>query len=194
MTTKRICESASEAVADIGDGASLLVHSFGPPQAWPTDCRLALAERGVKDLTVICNTPAGGPTSLNILADKRQIKKLICSYVGSPSFPTPISEMVKAGELISKWSRKGPWWNVCVLVEPAELDSIRRPASAPRSPTAKSNASSTAGRISSSAPSGQTARYCKRTRPTRLVTRRIGAACEISAPPSPPLRRRRLPK
>ena len=99
MATKRICESAGEAVADICDGASLLVHSFGPPQAWPTDCLLALAERGVKDLTVICNTPAGGPTSLNILADKRQIRKLVCSYVGSPSFPTPISEMVKAGEI-----------------------------------------------------------------------------------------------
>jgi acyl CoA:acetate/3-ketoacid CoA transferase alpha subunit len=49
MALKRICESAGEAVADICDGASLLVHSFGPPQAWPTDCLLALAERGVKD-------------------------------------------------------------------------------------------------------------------------------------------------
>jgi 3-oxoacid CoA-transferase len=99
MARKRICESAAEAVADVGDGASLLVHSFGPPQAWPTDCLLALAERGVQGLTVICNTPAGGPTSLNILADKRQIRKLICSYLGAPSFPTPISEMVKAGEI-----------------------------------------------------------------------------------------------
>ncbi|MBI1814987.1 MAG: 3-oxoacid CoA-transferase subunit A [Deltaproteobacteria bacterium] len=99
MARKHICDSAHEAVADIGDGASILVHSFGPPQAWPTDCLLALAERGVKDLTVICNTPAGGPTSLNILADKKQIRKLICSYVGSPSMPTAISEMVKAGEI-----------------------------------------------------------------------------------------------
>src|SRR5438876_7997518 len=97
MPTKQICASAVEAVADIADGASILVHSFGPPQAWPTDCLLALAERGVQDLTVICNTPAGGPTSLNILADKKQIRKLICSYIGSPAIPTPISEMVKAG-------------------------------------------------------------------------------------------------
>ncbi|HEX7408216.1 MAG TPA: hypothetical protein VF515_11290, partial [Candidatus Binatia bacterium] len=61
MAKKQICESARDAVADVGDGASILVHSFGPPQAWPTDCLLALAERNVKDLTVICNTPAGGP-------------------------------------------------------------------------------------------------------------------------------------
>ncbi|MBI4518108.1 MAG: 3-oxoacid CoA-transferase subunit A [Deltaproteobacteria bacterium] len=99
MATKTICSSAREAVADINDGATLLVHSFGPPQAWPTDCLLALAERGVKDLTVICNTPAGGPTSLNVLADKRQIRKLVCSYIGAPAIPTPISDMVKAREI-----------------------------------------------------------------------------------------------
>lgn len=97
MAKKQICESAREAVADIGDGAVILVHSFGPPQAWPTDCLLALAERGVKDLTVVTNTPSGGPTSLNILADKRQIRKLICSFLGVPSIPTPIVEQVKAG-------------------------------------------------------------------------------------------------
>jgi 3-oxoacid CoA-transferase len=99
MARKRICASAHEAVADIPDGASILVHSFGPPQAWPTDCLLALAERGVQDLTVICNTPAGGPTSLNVLADKKQIRKLVCSYVGSPAIPTAISEQVKAGDI-----------------------------------------------------------------------------------------------
>ncbi|HVN85572.1 MAG TPA: 3-oxoacid CoA-transferase subunit A [Candidatus Binatia bacterium] len=99
MATKQICETAHQAVADIPDGASILVHSFGPPQAWPTDCLLALADRGVKNLTVICNTPAGGPTSLNVLADKKQIRKLICSYVGSVTIPSPISEMVKAKEI-----------------------------------------------------------------------------------------------
>ena len=99
MTEKQICDTAREAVADIHDGASILVHSFGPPQAWPTDCLLALAERGVKDLTVVCNTPAGGPTSLNILADKKQLRKVVCSYVGPPAIPTPISERVMAGEI-----------------------------------------------------------------------------------------------
>ncbi len=99
MPTKQICETALQAVADIRDGDSILVHSFGPPQAWPTDCLLALAERGVKDLTVVCNTPAGGPTSLNVLAPKKQIRKLICSYVSSPTLTTEISEQVRAGEI-----------------------------------------------------------------------------------------------
>jgi 3-oxoacid CoA-transferase len=99
MPTKQICATAAEAVADISDGASILVHSFGPPQAWPTDCLLALADRGVKDLTIVCNTPAGGPTSLNILADKKQIRKLVCTYVTNPSFTTPIGDQIKAGEI-----------------------------------------------------------------------------------------------
>src|SRR6059058_5697584 len=99
MLNKQICDTALEAVADIADGASILVHSFGPPQAWPTDCLLALAERGVKDLTIICNTPAGGPTSLNILADKKQVRKLVCTYVTNPSFTTPIGDQLKAGEI-----------------------------------------------------------------------------------------------
>jgi 3-oxoacid CoA-transferase len=94
-----VCSSALDAVRDVTDGASILVHSFGPPQAWPTDCLLALADRGVKDLTIICNTPSGGPTSLNILADKKQIRKLVVSYVTNPSFTTPIGDQLKAGEI-----------------------------------------------------------------------------------------------
>jgi 3-oxoacid CoA-transferase len=99
MAHKQICETAREAVADVRDGASILVHSFGPPQAWPTDCLVALAERGVRDLTVVCNTPAGGPTSLCVLAAKKQIKRLVCSYVSNPVMTTEISELVKAGEI-----------------------------------------------------------------------------------------------
>ncbi|MGH7803200.1 MAG: CoA transferase subunit A, partial [Candidatus Binatia bacterium] len=99
MPRKRICETALEAVADVPDGATLLVHSFGPPQAWPTDCLLALVELGIRDLTVVCNTPAGGPTSLNVLAEKKQIRKLITTYVANPAFTTPIGEQVKAGEI-----------------------------------------------------------------------------------------------
>ena len=80
MPTKRICETALEAVADVRDGDTLLVHSFGPPQAWPTDLLLALQERNVRDLTVVCNSTAAGPTSVQILAEKRQVRKLVCTF------------------------------------------------------------------------------------------------------------------
>ena len=99
MPRKQICPTALDAVADVPDGASIFVHSFGPPQAWPTDCLLALAECGVKDLTIICNTPSGGPTSLNILAAKKQIRRMVCSYVTNPAYTTPIGDQVKSGEI-----------------------------------------------------------------------------------------------
>lgn len=99
MPFKRICETALDAVADVADGASILVQSFGPPQAWPTDLLLALRERGVRDLTIICNSPAGGPTSLQILAELHQIRRLICTYAMLPTTPTPIADQIRAGEI-----------------------------------------------------------------------------------------------
>jgi 3-oxoacid CoA-transferase len=99
MAKKRICDTALEAVEDIQDGASILVQSFGPPQAWPTDLLLALRERRVQGLTIICNSPAGGPTSLQILAEFHQIRTLICTYAILPIGPTPISEQILAGEI-----------------------------------------------------------------------------------------------
>src|SRR5262245_3553211 len=99
MARKRICGTALEAVADVPDGATLVVHSFGPPQAWPTDLLLALQARRVRDLTVICNTTSAGPTSLQILAEERQVRKLICTYALLPVGPTPFSEQIRSGEV-----------------------------------------------------------------------------------------------
>ena len=99
MGAKRICPTALDAIDGIADGASILVQSFGPPQAWPTDLLLAVRERGVRNLTVICNSPAGGPTSLQILAEQHQIRKLICTYAMLPTTPTPIAAQIRAGEI-----------------------------------------------------------------------------------------------
>ncbi len=99
MARKRICANALEAVDDVRDGASILVHSFGPPQAWPTDLLLALAERGVKDLTVVCNSTAAGPTSVQVLAEKRQVRKLVCTFAFLPVGPTPLSEQIREGAI-----------------------------------------------------------------------------------------------
>jgi 3-oxoacid CoA-transferase len=99
MPMKQVCTTALEAVEDVRDGASILVQSFGPPQAWPTDLLLALRERQVRDLTIICNSPAGGPTSLQILGELHQIRKLICTYAILPISPTPIADQIRAGEI-----------------------------------------------------------------------------------------------
>jgi 3-oxoacid CoA-transferase len=99
MAKKQICATAMDAVADMRDGASILIHSFGPPQAWPTDLLLAVAEKGVKDLTVVCNTTSAGPSSLQILAEKKQIRKLIATYALLPAQITPLAAQILAGEV-----------------------------------------------------------------------------------------------
>ena len=73
----KVATSAAAAVADIPDGARILLGGFGVIQSWPISLITALHARGVRDLTIICNTPGVGPTSPQILAENHQIKKLI---------------------------------------------------------------------------------------------------------------------
>ncbi|UII54722.1 CoA transferase subunit A [Cytobacillus spongiae] len=78
---KKICTSFQEAVADIQDGATLMVGGFGLCGI-PENLILALVEKGVKDLTVISNNCGVDDWGLGLLLKNRQIKKMIGSYVG----------------------------------------------------------------------------------------------------------------
>lgn len=91
--------SAAEAIADVPDGASVLIGGFGVLQGWPHELLFALRDRSVKDLTVICNSPGFGPYSPQILAENRQIKKLIASFGGYAYRTTPLSEQIGRGEV-----------------------------------------------------------------------------------------------
>jgi 3-oxoacid CoA-transferase len=91
--------TAAAAVADIPDGASILLGGFGVLQGWPHELLLALRERGVRDLTIICNSPGFGPYSPQILAESNQIKKLIASFGGYSYRVTPLSEQIGRGKV-----------------------------------------------------------------------------------------------
>jgi 3-oxoacid CoA-transferase subunit A len=78
---KRICTSFQDAVADIHDGATLMVGGFGLCGI-PENAILALVEKGVKDLTVISNNCGVDDWGLGLLLKNRQIKKMVGSYVG----------------------------------------------------------------------------------------------------------------
>lgn len=78
---KRICISYQEAVADIHDGATLMVGGFGLCGI-PENAILALVEKGVKDLTVISNNCGVDDWGLGLLLKNKQIKKMVGSYVG----------------------------------------------------------------------------------------------------------------
>ncbi|MBT2642141.1 CoA transferase subunit A [Bacillus sp. ISL-41] len=78
---KTICTSFQDAVAEIHDGATLMVGGFGLCGI-PENVILALVEKGVKDLTVISNNCGVDDWGLGLLLKNKQIKKMVGSYVG----------------------------------------------------------------------------------------------------------------
>ncbi len=73
--------SAGEAIADIPDGATLMVGGFGLCGI-PENLIFALREKGIKNLTVISNNAGVDDFGLGLLLQTRQIKKMVSSYVG----------------------------------------------------------------------------------------------------------------
>ncbi|MDN5747158.1 MAG: succinyl-CoA--3-ketoacid-CoA transferase, partial [Pseudonocardia sp.] len=74
--------SAAEAVADIGDGASLAVGGFGMCGV-PTVLIAALLEQGATDLETISNNLGVDGFGLGNLLAAGRIRRTIGSYVGN---------------------------------------------------------------------------------------------------------------
>jgi len=76
-----VCTSIQEALAGIGDGASIMAGGFGLVGI-PEKLIQGLRESGVRDLTVISNNCGVDEWGLGILLQNRQIRKMVSSYVG----------------------------------------------------------------------------------------------------------------
>jgi 3-oxoacid CoA-transferase subunit A len=81
LRVDKVFPSAAAAVADIPSGASLLVGGFGLVGI-PENLIRALAESGVADLTCVSNNCGVDDFGLGILLQRRQIRKMVSSYVG----------------------------------------------------------------------------------------------------------------
>lgn len=77
----KVVKDAYEAIADIKDGAVLMVGGFGLCGI-PENSIKALAESGVKELTCISNNAGVDGFGLGMLLNNHQVKKMISSYVG----------------------------------------------------------------------------------------------------------------
>ena len=77
----KVIESFAEAVADIQDGATLIVGGFGLCGI-PEKATLALRDKGAKDLTIVSNNCGVDDWGLGLLLANKQIKKMVSSYVG----------------------------------------------------------------------------------------------------------------
>lgn len=73
--------SADEAIKDIKDGMTLMLGGFGLCGI-PENCIAALVRKGLKNLTCISNNAGVDDFGLGLLLQKKQIKKMISSYVG----------------------------------------------------------------------------------------------------------------
>lgn len=78
---KKIVADAQEAIRGIKDGMTLMVGGFGLCGI-PENCINALTASPIKDLTCISNNAGVDDFGLGLLLQKKQIKKMISSYVG----------------------------------------------------------------------------------------------------------------
>ena len=77
----KVTASITEAIADVHDGATLLIGGFGLAGN-PENLIHGLREKGVRDLTVISNNCGIDDFGLGLLLETRQINKMIASSVG----------------------------------------------------------------------------------------------------------------
>ena len=81
MARNKVVANATEAIADLRDGATLMVGGFGLCGI-PEHLIAALRARGTKGLTVISNNCGVDDFGLGVLLANRQIKKMVSTYVG----------------------------------------------------------------------------------------------------------------
>ncbi|HEY8607655.1 MAG TPA: 3-oxoacid CoA-transferase subunit A [Noviherbaspirillum sp.] len=75
----KIFESCATALADIGDGATVMIGGFGNA-GMPVELIDALIAQGARDLTIINNNAGNGDTGLAALLKAKRVRKIICSF------------------------------------------------------------------------------------------------------------------
>ena len=77
----KVVASAAEALADLKDGSTVMSGGFGlcgNPEA----CIAHIAASGIRDLTIVSNNCGNQGKGLARLLQNRQVKKVICSFIG----------------------------------------------------------------------------------------------------------------
>jgi 3-oxoacid CoA-transferase subunit A len=77
----KVVASADAAVADVHEGATIMVGGFGVVGV-PEHLLAALLRRGVRGLTVISNNAGTDDHGIGPLLKARQVRKMIATYVG----------------------------------------------------------------------------------------------------------------
>jgi len=96
----KVFASPAQAIADINDGATIAIAGFSVGHRFATSLILALREKGTKELCLVCNSLGDpGATRGQILAENKQVKKLIAAFSVRPGTPTASEDQIIAGEM-----------------------------------------------------------------------------------------------
>lgn len=121
MAINKIFKTLDEAIADIPDGATIMIGGFGHSIDKPQNLIKALKKRGVKNLTIICNSPGGaGPLGIgslggkpfideDILVGNGQVRKAICTVPASlvMSKPNAFERLYREGKVELEYVPQG---------------------------------------------------------------------------------------
>lgn len=77
----KVVANADEAIQDISSGMTLMLGGFGLCGI-PENCINALVNKGIDQLTCISNNAGVDDFGIGLMLRKRQVKKMISSYVG----------------------------------------------------------------------------------------------------------------
>ena len=75
----KLVASVAEAVADIEDGATVMIGGFGAA-GMPSELIDGLIAQGARNLTIVNNNAGNGNTGLAALLATKRVRKIICSF------------------------------------------------------------------------------------------------------------------
>ncbi|MFG0305571.1 MAG: 3-oxoacid CoA-transferase subunit A [Phycisphaerales bacterium JB040] len=96
MIDKRVA-SASDAVADVFDGATVMIGGFGEAGS-PVELIHALIDQGSRGLTVVSNNAGSGEVGLAALIRAGRVARIVCSFPKTAN-STVFPELYHAGRI-----------------------------------------------------------------------------------------------
>jgi 3-oxoadipate CoA-transferase alpha subunit len=93
----KFVESPAKAVADIFDGAMIMIGGFGEAGS-PIELIHALIDQGAKNLTIVSNNTGSGNVGLASLIEHKRVKKMICSFPRTAN-STVFPDLYNKGEI-----------------------------------------------------------------------------------------------
>ncbi|MBL4831240.1 MAG: 3-oxoacid CoA-transferase subunit A [Aliivibrio sp.] len=93
----KIISSTKEAVADIFDGATVMIGGFGEAGS-PIELIHALIDQGARNLTVVNNNTGSGHVGLAALIENGQVGKMICSFPRTAN-STVFPDLYRTGDI-----------------------------------------------------------------------------------------------